>query len=72
MARSFEPYASILFEYVVEGILIIIFGALGALGNMLLIRLFFKKGVILNFQKLMVVLAIYDTVYIILSVIKRD
>ena len=58
-----------MFEYAVEGVLIVIFGTFGVLGNALLIQLFFKKGVILNFQKLMVALAIYDTLYTLLSII---
>ena len=55
--------------FVFEAVLVIIFGLIGIVGNCLLIKLFFKKETKVNFHKLMIALAIYDTIYIFLSII---
>ena len=56
-------------KFVFETVLIIVFGFVGILGNCLLIGLFFKKDTKVNFHKLMIGLAIYDVIYILLSII---
>ena len=56
-------------SYVFEVILVVIFGSLGVIGNILLIRLFVKTETKVNFHKLMIVLAVYDTIYILLCFI---
>ena len=56
-------------SYIFEVILVVIFGSLGVLGNILLIRLFVKTETKVNFHKLMIVLAVYDTIYILLCFI---
>ena len=52
-----------------EVILVLIVGLLGIIGNVLLIRLFLKTEVKLNFHLLMITLAIYDTIYIALCIL---
>ena len=54
---------------VFEVILLSIVGLIGIIGNMLLIRMFTKIEVKLNFHLLMIVLAIYDTIYIVLCIL---
>ena len=56
-------------SYVFEVILLIIFGSLGVLGNILMIKLFIGNDIKVNFHKLMMTLAVYDTIYILLSFI---
>ena len=55
--------------YTCEVILVIIFGLFGLIGNFLLIRLFMNNDTKLNFHKLMITLAVYDTIYILLCFI---
>ena len=54
--------------FVFEVVLLALFGCFGILGNCLLIRLFVNMEVKVNFHKLMIALAIYDTTYILLSI----
>ena len=54
--------------FILEGILIILFGLIGIFGNISLIRLFWKKDMKLNFHQLMISLAITDTIFILLSI----
>jgi hypothetical protein len=44
-------------------------GCFGIVGNCLLIRLFMKSDAKLNFHRLMITLAIYDTIYVALCMI---
>ena len=55
--------------FVFEVILVVIFGFIGILGNCLLILLFSNTERKLNFHKLMIALAVYDTIYILLCMI---
>jgi hypothetical protein len=55
--------------FVFEVILVVILGFFGVLGNRLLIRMFSNTDTKLNFHKLMIALAIYDTIYILLCII---
>ena len=54
-------------DFIFNVILVIIFGSIGILGNILLIRLFMNTDTKVNFHKLMITLAIYDSIYIIFS-----
>ena len=49
-----------------EVILVMVFGSFGVLGNALLIINFTKTNKKVNFHKLMITLAVYDTLYILL------
>ena len=55
--------------YLFEVILVIVFGSFGVLGNILLIKLFVNTEIKVNFHKLMITLAAYDTIYILLCFI---
>ena len=55
--------------FVFEVVLVMISGVFGITGNILLIRLFMNSEVKLNFHKLMITTAIYDTIYIALSIL---
>ena len=52
--------------YIFEVILVSVFGLFGVLGNALLIINFSKTNKKVNFHKLMITLAVYDTLYILL------
>ena len=54
-------------DFIFNVILLIIFGSIGIMGNILLIRLFMNTDTKVNFHKLMITLAIYDLIYIIFS-----
>ena len=54
---------------VFEVILVIASGVLGIIGNILLIKLFLYYEAQLNFHKLMITLAIYDTIYVSLCIL---
>ena len=56
-------------SYLFEVILVIVFGSFGLLGNTLLIKLFVNTEIKVNFHKLMITLAAYDTIYISLCFI---
>ena len=56
-------------DLVFEVILVIVVGSFGIIGNSLLVKIFIKSENKLNFHWLMIALAIYDVVYIILSMI---
>ena len=53
-------------EFVFEVVLVIIFGSFGVIGNILLIKHFVNTEPKVNFHKLMITLAVYDTLYIVL------
>ena len=52
-------------SYLFEVILVTIFGSFGVLGNILLIKRFVNTDTKVNFHKLMITLAAYDTIYIL-------
>ena len=56
-------------SYLFEVVLVTIFGSFGVLGNILLIKLFVNTDIKVNFHKLMITLAAYDTIYILLCFI---
>ena len=55
--------------FVFEGVLVMILGGFGILGNCVLVGLFVKLRNKLNFHRLMITLAIYDIIYILLCII---
>lgn len=55
--------------FVFEVVLVLISGCFGILGNCLLIQMFMKSNTKLNFHRLMITLAIYDTIYIALCIL---
>ena len=57
-------------EFVFEVVLVIIFGSFGVIGNILLIKRFVYTEQKVNFHKLMITLAVYDTLYIVLNASK--
>ena len=55
--------------FVFQVILVMVSGVLGIIGNILLIKLFMYSEVKLNFHKLMITLAIYDTINVSLCIL---
>ena len=53
-------------EYLFEVVLLSAAGAFGLVGNVAAVALFSRQGIQLKFHRLMMMLAIYDLVYIIL------
>ena len=56
-------------KFLFGGVLVLIVGCVGVLGNCVLIRLFIKSEPKSNFHRLMITLAIYDTIYVTLWMI---
>ena len=56
-------------SFVFEGILVTLIGCFGIVGNCLLISKFIKLKIKVNFHRLMIALAIYDTIYISLCIL---
>ena len=52
-------------KFVFEVLLLTIFGVLGLIGNVSLVRMFLKSEVRLNFHLIMILLALYDTLLIV-------
>jgi len=57
------------FQFLVEGVLLILFGLIGTLGNISCIVIFSQKSSIKCFHYLMLWLAIFDSLYILNSVL---
>ena len=56
-----------MFKFLVEGVLMVSIGLVGALGNFLCIHVFSKASAQKSFHHLMVTLAIFDLLYITMA-----
>jgi len=55
-------------RYIVEGVLLVIFGAIGCVGNLMCIIIFSQKFAQKSFHHLMLSLAIFDLLYVLMSI----
>eukprot|EP00092_Neocalanus_flemingeri_P002178 GFUD01002318.1.p1 GENE.GFUD01002318.1~~GFUD01002318.1.p1 ORF type:complete len:248 (-),score=47.87 GFUD01002318.1:746-1489(-) len=57
-----------LFQHLVEGVLLVMFGVIGCVGNLMCIIIFSQKIAQKSFHHLMLVLAIFDLLYILMAI----
>eukprot|EP00090_Calanus_glacialis_P041104 TRINITY_DN7219_c0_g1_i6.p1 TRINITY_DN7219_c0_g1~~TRINITY_DN7219_c0_g1_i6.p1 ORF type:complete len:353 (-),score=61.97 TRINITY_DN7219_c0_g1_i6:158-1171(-) len=57
-----------MFRYLVEGVFLVMFGVIGCIGNLLCIIIFTQKIAQKSFHHLMLCLAIFDLLYILMSI----